>query len=66
MPASGIPRIRYPQDTAVSSGYRVLRRTGACPGIRCPQDTAPYPGDMPVSPGCPPCPRTPNRVYRWR
>ena len=48
----------------------------ASPGYRrCPQDTA-YPQDTDsvlriprypqdtVSPGCPPCPRTPNRVYR--
>ena len=59
----------YPEDT-VSPGYRGILRipcpedTGACPGIRCPKDTAPYPGDMPVSPGCLPCPRTPTRVFR--
>ena len=44
-----------PEDT-VSPGYRGILRipcpddTGACPGIRCPQDTAPYPGH--TSPLC--------------
>ena len=55
---------RYPQDTAVSPGYtRVSWDTVS------PEDTAPCPGDMPVSgvlrSGCPPCacPRTPTRVF---
>jgi hypothetical protein len=32
--------------------------------VGCPQDTAPCPGDIPVSSGCPPCPTTPTCVFR--
>ena len=55
--ASGILRIRYPQDTAVSSGYRVLRIPARVLGYgvpripppilgicRCPQDAPRVPG----------------------
>ena len=68
--AAGSPGCQWRPEDTVSPGYRGILRipcpedTGACPGIRCPQDTAPYPGDMPVSSGCPPCPRTPTRVFR--
>ena len=55
--ASGVLRIRYPQDTAVSSGYRVLRIPARVLGYgvpripppilgicRCPQDAPRVPG----------------------
>ena len=67
----------YPQDTAgvlrtpriprtpiVSSGYRGILRI---PPASCDTTvlmTPRYPQDT-VSPGCPLCPRTPTRVYRW-
>eukprot|EP00964_Phaeocystis_antarctica_P080375 scaffold50193_cov59-Phaeocystis_antarctica.AAC.2 len=61
---------RCPQDTAyprtpiVSSGYRgISSGYHRCPAIQVSSGRQWYPQDT-VSPGCPPCPRTPNRVYR--
>ena len=65
--AARYPQDTVSQDTVVSWGHRILRTPPRVLGHGVPRNfTAPCPGDIPVSSGCPPCPTTPTCVFRRR